>query len=1085
MRFQKLALVLGLWLGSLPTAAFAQDDGPLADNPLFEKDNGLGGAVVMWSDNNTGLHDKAFDFVPPDAGGLNAGLLPQTRGNLEPDAQTTGFFFHRPLELITVDFDGDGFDEYVAAWERANRKLRLRIPQDLARTGPSDGATGLPTLEWTVPFDIDIQDLDFPGTSTPLPDQMANDDFERLHIVAMAPGDFDADGLPELAVAYWADDGSIQILLFDSGGSKQPLLVAAIADEFLPPLTPRAPGAGLAIDDSATRSSKFDIVAGDFDDDGKDDLGLVWIEGSGSVWELRAKAYDYDPASMTLAEATAHNVFYSSQNTTKHIESMDVTAGNFDAATTGDEMAIGYNLDLSGVGADGRGENYLQLVRVNLETSQVFGFGTRTLHTDPDDFLHTLGPGQQCTPSNQSLPPDTCWRSTEGYPVTVAGADVDGDGDDEVLMMAFEHMKLYQEPTAFNTPANLIDSIALPVHANLSTEVQLRSVIDVKDLDPDVDGAVGMPEVGFLVEDLSTGDRGFLLQIYELIEQPSGSFEFSLLAERLDEASDAFVSMSYALALGSFNGPDVRLGTPQRSSVTDIAQPLVVLSASPVHFDRIGAENFDLNLCYPSSFGPPPDRQSCEFVSSYEKSTETTLSLTAEFHSDWSLSAGIESEVSFFGTTVEGSLMGTVGEGFSRVESERQTQTISVEQRADIDDWLYAATFTYDVWEYPVYAGGEVDPRGYLAVVRPRLSGAGGLQLRWFNSKSYLAQSFLPPHEVGNILSYREIAAPEDASGFAEEVRFATSDARTLSISGGGSWSLGFAETTATTTSRSNRLSIEAAASIEGKAEFPIEGFDPGGARLKVSVAGTYNQESISTTELSFNESVAINFDFTSLDPSIGDTNYDVTPYVYWAKNGALVLDYAAAPEIAPPSSPMTWWTQQYGSEPDPTFILPWKHDPEKGIALTDESRREQTRDIRIEPADAAAGDNVTIFARVSNFSLLPSPSVRVSFFFGDPDEAGAIFIGERTTNPIQPRDRDIIEIDWTLPMTAVETARIYAVLDPLGEIAEVHEANNKAWSAIALAVPEPGSGLAAVTAIAALAFVRSRRARGDRRSAA
>jgi hypothetical protein len=41
-------------------------------------------------------------------------------------------------------------------------------------------------------------------------------------------------------------------------------------------------------------------------------------------------------------------------------------------------------------------------------------------------------------------------------------------------------------------------------------------------------------------------------------------------------------------------------------------------------------------------------------------------------------------------------------------------------------------------------------------------------------------------------------------------------------------------------------------------------------------------------------------------------------------------------------------WGQQYATRSDPAFILPWRLDPEKGLALANESQRQLTREIAI-----------------------------------------------------------------------------------------------------------------------------------------
>jgi hypothetical protein len=460
--------------------------------------------------------------------------------------------------------------------------------------------------------------------------------------------------------------------------------------------------------------------------------------------------------------------------------------------------------------------------------------------------------------------------------------------------------------------------------------------------------------------------------------------------------------------------------------------------------------------------------------------------VTTEFHSDWALSAAIEGGVDFVFGEVEASLKGTYGEGFSRKASERRVETLSVVQRANTDDWLYAATITYDVWEYPIYVAGRATPSGWVAVIRPAFEDSGGIQLAWFNSKSWLAQSFQPNHEVGNVLSYRDIAVPEQAAGFEEEVRWNTSDLRTLAATGSGSWSLGSQDVTAVNTSNSSRVRLEASLASEGKFPFSAGIFGPGEARVRTEIAGDYSQRSLSTIETSFEQSVGLNFEFGALDPGVGQTSYGVIPYAYWTNTGALVLAYAARPELAAPGFPQTFWQQRYGTGPDPTFILPWRHDPAKGINLGNDpaealAKRRQTRDIRFDPDDPIPGETVQVYARVQNYSLLPSPSAELHFYLGDPAQGGQRIFpdspGPILTGVIPARSSAVANFAWTIPPNVpIETARVYAVIDPANAIAgEIHEDNNVAWNALAIPAPEPGPALAAAVACGALAW-RARR---------
>ena len=102
---------------------------------------------------------------------------------------------------------------------------------------------------------------------------------------------------------------------------------------------------------------------------------------------------------------------------------------------------------------------------------------------------------------------------------------------------------------------------------------------------------------------------------------------------------------------------------------------------------------------------------------------------------------------------------------------------------------------------------------------------------------------------------------------------------------------------------------------------------------------------------------------FDKIDKNIGEVEYTLQPYVYWSKNGALVIDYNV-------DLTGQWWEENYGQKPDPAFIMPFRYGPEKGNTYEYESKRILTSDIRYFPFDPLPGDTITILTAVRNFSL-------------------------------------------------------------------------------------------------------------------
>lgn len=118
---------------------------------------------------------------------------------------------------------------------------------------------------------------------------------------------------------------------------------------------------------------------------------------------------------------------------------------------------------------------------------------------------------------------------------------------------------------------------------------------------------------------------------------------------------------------------------------------------------------------------------------------------------------------------------------------------------------------------------------------------------------------------------------------------------------------------------------------------------------------GSYSQETISTRKNTVKYKKGLDVHLGPIDLGIGETYYSVTPYAYWAKSGALVLDYAVDPRPSGINVPETWWQSKYSSKPDPALILPWRLDPEKVFSITEE-KRQQIKEILFSPENPNNG---------------------------------------------------------------------------------------------------------------------------------
>ena len=384
-------------------------------------------------------------------------------------------------------------------------------------------------------------------------------------------------------------------------------------------------------------------------------------------------------------------------------------------------------------------------------------------------------------------------------------------------------------------------------------------------------------------------------------------------------------------------------------------------------------------------------------------------------------------------TNYENHLLATFGGHFSNTSTAGSTLTIGVEVTASDDDRIYSTVTDYDVWEYPVYHGNESAPRNMIMAWVPLST-----QATWYASKSYTAMDYVPDHEVGNILSYLPYAQLDSNPNMGQAIA-ATYVNTSFEVDGSSdiNWYLGMADFQTSSADTTREMGTDV-------------GFGIGPIRFD----GDYNSTSLNTHTTSVLETIDLSVHLGDLNTQLAQATYTVTPYAYWDKHGTLVVDYAARPAIAPPGAPPTWWDEQYGELPNPTFVLPWKLDPEKGFTLTDPIKRKQTKDIFTTPSYPLVGDTVTITARVRNFSLTGTlEPVTGSFYLGDPEAGGVPIIGLggsntiSTSGPIPAQEWVDLELHWVFPNGVPHHPRIFVVLDEDGTMDEVHETDNTGFN--------------------------------------
>lgn len=612
----------------------------------------------------------------------------------------------------------------------------------------------------------------------------------------------------------------------------------------------------------------------------------------------------------------------------------------------------------------------------------------------------------------------------------LTAGDLNGNGRDEVVFAAGRNIRVCAVNDDYTFVVKADAGVA---NAGPSDYTQSNNYLKVKDVNMDSRDDI------IIVKNIVSGGApdGFEIAAITFPDSTLADGTQKVFARRLGDENQNDVYQPYAIAVGNFDGFDFTVGTPSLYHEYGIVQPIVLLNAPPVHFDMLNGNIYDVNGCYNGG--------DCDFWALYKKQSTSSIEVKTEVHNDWEVSAGAKAEgqitASPMGVGVNLNYKvwatGKYGKHFSNDQTNRTTVSVSVEVEAREDDRIYSTIADYDIWEYPVFHGNEpFARRSYFALV-PR-----NVQATWYGSKSYFAQQYIPDHEVSNILSYYPYDTLSNNPNLSQIIRASyVSDRFSLDGSSSYSWNLSITDFEQNGADTTRDLGIDAGAELGG-----------------VSTSFKFDNKKMTTHTTLVENLIDLRVHLGNVNMGIGDVKYSVTPYAYWGTNDALVVDYAVQPELAPIGFPPTWWQDKYGNNPDPTFVLPWRLDPEKGFALSDPDKRFQTKDITFLPRKPVPGDTLTISARVRNFSLkATSTPVLVKFYLDDPDSGGTAIIGVNGTNMvttngvINVQGKADVNFKWVVPNDLPAYPRIYAVLDQENAIIEIHEDNNKGYNILGI----------------------------------
>jgi hypothetical protein len=780
---------------------------------------------------------------------------------------------------------------------------------------------------------------------------------------------------------------------------------------------------------------EFDVTAGDFDGDKLDEACVMTTTGtpswsySGITYSMRALSFDFNYHTLQFSQTidTVFTSLYQGGVSTNFADSIGVgrlslCSGEADLDGR-DELVLAYEIhNVTNDISSGDKVSHRTLV----DPFDV-GEGFDLLRHDPAKRVKV----EEWTVSNPSLglPPTNHGLNKPLQTAAVFG-DLNRDGRDEILIAAGRKFCIY-------APDNLLNLTRKAERTFYSTYgLDQTRMFVIEDLNADTADTDWRPEIvgiGF------TNDPAYS-ELFDWWRSPGDAYlcAFSPTVNAAGEItglvdgptvnigtySTAAELGNWCLTAGDWDGNAVRLGVPLRTSRHRVMQPIVVLNAPPTHFDILESLRYDIHKCYLPNIPT--------LYARYETTTDSTNVIQTEMSRDWGVSAELSRGGSFLGIGLKATLKFKYGEEFSRDSTRSHKLSFAISTDAIYEDEVYVAETNYNLFEYPVYYRGGMT--GHVLVASPQLQ-----EKNWYAAKELITSfGYAPTHEVGNLLSYPNYFPFSSNPAFGDTVMM-SSAGLSLDQNPNRNWSVSITDFTGAGAKRKHKIGTSVGIKVTAW------GFE-------AKVEGKYDQSELTTLRTEVMNQFSMKAHYDGIDRTIGEVNHNVTPYVYWATNGALTLDYNV--NINPEANP--WWQTRYGNRPDPAFALPWRYDPEKSLPLSDPSKRNQTADISFRPSTVSPGDTILIVVHVNNHSLLAcTQPVSVRLFLGDPAGGGTRIVGIDGDSvltehaPIDARSRTELLLEWIVPEGVPTNPRIYGVIDAEQSIDEIHENNNTGYNVL------------------------------------
>ncbi len=853
--------------------------------------------------------------------------------------------------------------------------------------------------------------------------------------VALAAADFTGDGATELIAGYRGSGGSPGFLIAYASDDPEPVYqdISGVPN--------------------VHQSSGLRIAAGDVNGDGRTEVAALYVSTDG---KLTAALFSVD-------EQLRISALGSTSLDTGPTNSRYYSTDNFDIAFA-DWNGTGNAMLLCGTYKDSDWSVQLRLLNVDL--------ASMTFTTDLSQKISRSG-------------------EVEIARVRMKGADIDGDGIDE-LIAAFAHgMNIFVPPgvhlqvfyrTPYQEPPSGYASAYYPItYANLS---------DGKDFDLKTGSFTGKLYP-------SSATRTTSQPVVALRSSKNTRLMLFTMARSGDTASihnpstlDLGTSDAHHLVTGDLDADSMLLGTPTHITLANHVTPLLFLNEPPKHIDPDASGTVTNYSRFSEMF--------IQYAQSETESSETTNTLDVDSNLGGSLSVEAETgtnlEVVSASDKEKLTISASVGKKYDDIKKNFTSQSTSLTGQTNRDDFVLYRCHTIDIWRYPILGwqrvpvGGTSPGQTFYQVVIPRGNAEdeavhliAGRNVDWYH----------PFHMNGNVLSYPSAGA--QIPGFSDSNLL--SGLVTLDVGGGNSakrtieWSSSTSEESVKSLTVSMGLDFEAqfSAGITGKVLNESE-------KVTLDVHMDRRSTSSSASKTSVTKDNAFDVEVPSISSVLG---YSITPLMYKTDGGVL-----KTPHLVGGISDQIPWTALYGSAPDPALNLPmiWMFqsvnhptEDETWEWVDDETQNPYARKIRgifFRDADGMdlgtalpLGDTATIAVRVHNFSLVncPPTTVRLEAATYDPaaNTTGTPFLLGTVQTPLifkwgaTSPNWEEITLDWDTSSLSKGNYRVFVTLNPDDAVSELPGRaldetfdNNQGWYDIFVYMKDSSTSTTAIQAI-------------------